>query len=73
MKEENRKAWWREVKRLCGARMHSGTLYNHIHVVGAEELSLQELANTINEAFLEPMEECLPRPDSVVSCALRDS
>ena len=32
-------------------------LCNHIHVEGAEELSPQDLANAINEAFLESMEE----------------
>ena len=63
MKEENPKGWWTEVKRLSCARAHSGALCNHIHAVGAEELSPQELANAINEAFLEPMEEYrLPRP-----------
>ena len=63
MKEENPKAWSREVKRLSGAPGHSGALCNHIHAEGAEELSPQELANAINDAFLEPMEEySLPRP-----------
>ena len=34
-----------------------------LHAVGADELSPQELANSINESFLEPMEEyCLPCP-----------
>ena len=57
MKEENPKACWREVKRLSGARSHSVALCNHIHAEGAEELSPQDLANVINEALLESMEE----------------
>ena len=57
MTEEHPKAWWKEViKRLSDARAHSGTLCNHIHAEGAEELSPQDLASAINEAFLEPME-----------------
>ena len=84
MKEENPKACW---KRLSGARSHSVALCNHIHAEGAEELSPQHLANVINEALLESMEENrLSRPlaqilqerDSahlpvVSGCALRDS
>ena len=87
MKEENPKACWREVKRLSGARSHSVALCNHIHAEGAEELYPQDLANVINEALLESMEENrLSRPlaqillerDSahlpvVSGCALRDS
>ena len=59
MKEENPKAWWKEevIKRLSGARSHSRALCNHIHAIGAEELFPQELANAINEAFLEPMDQ----------------
>ena len=85
MKEENPKACWREVKRLSGARSHSVALCNHAE--GAQELSPQDLANVINEALLESMEENrLSRPlaqillerDSahlpvVSGCALRDS
>lgn len=64
MTEEHPKAWWREVKRLSDARAHSGALCNHIHAEGAEELSPQDLANAINEAFLEPMEAYfLTRPN----------
>ena len=87
MKEENPKACWREVKRLSGARLHSVALGNHIHAEGAEELSPQDLANVINEALLESMEENrLSRPLAqilleedlahlpvVSGCALRDS
>ena len=32
-------------------------LWNHIYAEGAEELSPQDLANAINEALLESMEE----------------
>ena len=42
---------------MSGARAHSLALWNHIHAEGAEELSLQDLANVINEASLESMEE----------------
>lgn len=62
-KEEDPKAWSREAKRFSGVRAHSGALCNHIHGEGTDKPSPQELANAINEAFLEPMEEyCLPPP-----------
>ena len=32
----NSTAWWREVKHLSGARVHSGAMCNHIHAVGAK-------------------------------------
>ena len=51
MEEGNPKAWWKEVKRFSGAGAHSVVLCNHIHAAGAEELSPQDLANAINEAF----------------------
>ena len=57
MKEENPKVWWKEVKRLCGLNSKSGNVSSHIHIVGIENLTDQELANAINEAFLEPLQE----------------
>jgi hypothetical protein len=63
MKNEKPKVWWKEVKRLCGAHSSSGNITTHIHIDGFDDLSHQELANTINEAFLEPLEEYrLPQP-----------
>ena len=60
MKDENPKVWWREVKRLCGAHQYSGDLISNIHVDEVQDLSLQDLANAINKAFLYPLEEyCL--------------
>ena len=63
MKEENPKVWWKEVKRLCGFNSNSGNASSDIHIEGIENLTDQELANAINEAFLEPLEEYrLPQP-----------
>ena len=63
MKEENPKVWWKEVKRLCGFNSNSGNVSSHILIEGIENPTDQELANAINEAFLEPLEEYrLPQP-----------
>ena len=57
MKKENPKVWWKDVKRLCGFNSNSGKASSDIHIEGIENLTDQELANAINEAFLEPLEE----------------
>ena len=64
MKEENPKVWWKEVKRLCGFNSKSGNVSSHIHIEGIENLTDQELANAINEAFLEPLEVRWPTRDN---------
>lgn len=56
-KKEDPKAWWREMKRLSGGKVCSGDLLNHINVKEVENLSTHELANSINKAFFEPLEE----------------
>ena len=62
MKDENPKLWWKELKRLSEFHSSPGNVTSHIHVKGIKDLSYQELANAINEAFLEPLEEyCLPQ------------
>ena len=57
MKEENPKVWWKEVKHLCGAKPSPGNVTSHIHIEGIEDMSYAELANVINQAFLEPLDE----------------
>ena len=56
-KDENPKVWWREVKRLGGKISRTGNVINQIQAEGIEDLNKIELANVINQAFLEPMEE----------------
>ena len=51
MKEENLKVWWKEVKRICGFNSNPGKDFSHNHIEGIENLSDQDLANAINEAF----------------------
>ena len=57
MKEKNPRVWWKEVKRLCGAQQHSSDLISQIHAHDVQELSPNDLANAINDAFLEPLQE----------------
>ena len=63
MKGENPKRWWNEVKRLSAMTSHNGDLVSQINIDEVESLSIQEKANAINAAFLEPLEEYrLPFP-----------
>ena len=57
MKDENPKLCWKEVKRLSGSQSNSGNVINHIHIGELEDFNNQELANIINKAFPEPLEE----------------
>lgn len=57
IKKEDPKAWWREMKRSCGGKACSGDLINHMNVIEVENLSTQDLANSINKAFLESLGE----------------
>ena len=41
----------------CGAHQYSSDLISKIHVDEVHDLSLQDLANAINKAFLYPLEE----------------
>ena len=45
------------MKRLCGGKACSGDLLHHMNVKEVENLSTQDLAKSINKAFLEPLEE----------------
>ena len=57
MKEENPKAWWKEVKRLSAGHSSSGNVINQIQTDGVKNLSAKELADVINKAFLDRLEE----------------
>jgi hypothetical protein len=49
------KEWWKEVKSLSGmASTSSSDIRNIIDIENLEQLSEHELANKINEAFLDP-------------------
>ena len=59
LKQTNPKHWWREVKRISGMVSHS-SLQDCIQSENLEHLPLADLANSINNAFLEPMQEFDP-------------
>ena len=74
LKESKPATWWREVKNLSGmssasGRPHPATLYQHIDCGQPTPPTLQDIANTINKAFLAPMNafeplaaDSFPRP-----------
>ena len=57
LKDENPKVWWKEVKQLGGASSRSGNVISQIQAEGIEDLNQIELANVINQALLEPVED----------------
>ncbi len=56
-KNENPKVWWNEIKRLCGAKRNTVTLTDYIQDEIVKALSKKEIADAINKAFLEPLDE----------------
>ena len=74
LKESKPATWWREVKKLSGMSSSSGcpdpaTLYQHIDCGQSTPPTLQDIAITINKAFLAPMNvleplaaDSFPRP-----------
>ena len=56
-KNDNPRLWWNEIKRLCGAKRNSVTLTDHIQDDVVNDLSEKEIADSINKALLEPLEE----------------
>ena len=59
LKQSNSKHWWREVKHISGMTS-SPTLQNYIQIENLDYLPMSDLANAINNAFLEPMQELDP-------------
>lgn len=63
MKVNDPKAWWKEMKRISGMSSQTGYLLSKIKADEVEGLCTLELANAINKAFVEPLEEYrLPIP-----------
>ena len=60
LKTDDPKRWWSEVKQLSGSSAHSGDLRNHLNIEELNDLPPKDVANAINSALLEPLEEyCL--------------
>ena len=59
LKHSNSKQWWREVKHISGM-ISSPNLQNCIKIENLDNLPMSDLANAINNAFLEPMKELDP-------------
>ena len=57
LKQAKPKEWWREVKRICGMNSISSTtdLFSQPRIENTDNLLPTELANLINDAFLEPI------------------
>ena len=57
LKTDDPKRWWSEVRRLSGSCAPSGDLRNHLNVEELNDLPPKDVANAINSALLEPLEE----------------
>ena len=57
LKTDDPKRWWSEVKRLSGSSAPSGDLRNHLNVEELNDIPPKDVANAINSALLEPLEE----------------
>ena len=57
LKTDYPKRWWSEVKRLSGSSAPSGDLRNHLNVEELNDFPPKDVANAINSALLEPLEE----------------
>ena len=51
------KKWWQEVKRLSGMKSTNVNVINQIDIEEFSNLTLQKQVNSINAAFLSPLEE----------------
>ena len=57
LEDKDPKRWWNEVKWLSGSLLRSGDLRNCINVPELNDLPLEDLANPLNGALLEPLQE----------------
>ena len=57
LKGEAPRRWWSEVKRLSGIKSTDVNLSDQINVEGFTTLNPQEQANSINNAFLAPLDD----------------
>ena len=54
LKDVNPRRWWSEVKRLCGSKNQEASLFSSLNVPEYNSMSATEVANSINDALLEP-------------------
>ena len=60
LKGVNPRSWWKEVNKLIGAKKQNVNLLNALNVPDFENLPAPEIANGINEPFLEPLRQFQP-------------
>ena len=70
LKQTKPKEWWAKVKGICGATSPSGldSLVSHLQIENLDQMSASDIANTINDSFLDPMKEYNPLMISTNSC-----
>ncbi len=72
IKQSKPKDWWYEVKRLCGLPSGSGN-NNMFSNLGQDTQNPDALANMINNAFLDPMQNYPPLDEHILSILENDA
>ena len=67
LKETKPSQWWSDVKKIAGMTSTAGSddLRSKLHLDQIDDLDFYEIANLINNAFLEPMQAYQPLQSSV--------
>ena len=65
LKQTKHKQWWAKVKGIRGATSPSGldSLVSHLQIENLDQMSVSDIANAINDSFLDPMKEYNPLND----------
>lgn len=66
LKNAKPSAWWKELKQLSGMQTptQSENLISQLHIDNIDKENLLDIANRINSAFVEPMQEYQPLQDN---------
>ena len=72
IKQSKPKDWWHEVKRLCDLPSGSGN-NNIFSNLGQDTQNPDALANMINNAFLDPMQNYPPLDEHILSILENDA
>ena len=67
LKETKPSQWWSDVKKIAGMKLTAGSddLRSKLHLDQIDDLDFHEIANLINNAFLEPMQAYQPLQSTV--------
>ena len=71
MKGANPRQWWKELKKLSGSK-NDTNLMSSLNVPEYDQLSRKEIADAINLALLEPLQEYDPLDPAAVHLSVEE-